>query len=261
MLERLSMHRLASTSGTAHASCEDRAHQTSKNMCINRCWLVLKGPLRASTPMAAPILCTACTTRTSSSAPRAFSRRGCQQLGHATSCDGSCKAVGRVGVPHAPQEARGAPATLEAGCWHLLPGLLGTAETGAAAALAALLLLGAPAAAAESGIAYDPGAGGDLLKNLAGAAYLLLVAVFLARLLRRRTNSSLSQVRGVAAACICHEVCSGAALPLREVQIPCLGCVHLGGVLVRFISAVREGSLSFLHARARLLTSNPVSTI
>ena len=185
--ERLSMHRLASTSGTVHASCEDRAQQTSKNMCVTRRWLVRKGPPRASTPLPPPMFCAACTVGTSTSAPRAYTSR-------ATSCHSSCNAAGRVGVPHAPQAARRAPAMLEASCLHLLPGLLSTAETGLATALAALLLLSAPAAAAESGIAYDPGAGGDLLKNLAGAAYLLLVAVFLARLLRRRTNSSLSQV-------------------------------------------------------------------
>ena len=207
VLERLSMHRLASTSGTVHASCEHRAQQTSKNMCVNRRWLVRKGPPRASTPLPAPLFFTACTLGTSTSTPRAFT-----SCAHATSCDSSCKAAGRVGAQVAPQAARRAPATLEASCLDLLPGLLSTAETGAAAALAALLLLAAPAAAAESGIAYDPGAGGDLLKNLAGAAYLLLVAVFLARLLRRRTNSSLSQVRGVAAACVCCEARGGAAL-------------------------------------------------
>ena len=212
MLERLSMHRLASTSGTVQASCEDRAHQISQNMCFNRCWLVRKGPLRGSTPLPALTLCTACTTRTSSSALLALSRRGCQQLGHATSCASSCKAAGRDGLQLAPHAARGAPATLEASCLRLLPALLGTAGTGAAAALAALLLLSAPAAAAESGVAYDPGAGGDLLKNLAGAAYLLLVAVFLARLLRRRTNSSLSQVHAVAATRNCCEASAAAAL-------------------------------------------------
>lgn len=198
ILERLSMHRLASTSGSVHALCEDRAQQTSKNMCFNRRWLVRKGPPRASMPVPAPMSCTACTTGTSTSALRAFTSRG-----NATSCNSSCKAAGRVGVQLAPQASRGAPAALEAGCLHLLPALLSTAETGAVAALAALLLFSAPAAAAESGVAYDPGAGGDLLKNLAGAAYLLLVAVFLARLLRRRTNSSLSQVRGVSR-CLCY---------------------------------------------------------
>ncbi|KAK9825156.1 hypothetical protein WJX81_006625 [Elliptochloris bilobata] len=55
------------------------------------------------------------------------------------------------------------------------------------------MLLVAPAAAAEGGVAYEPGAGGDLLKNLAGAAYLLLVAIFIARLLRKRAKTSLSQ--------------------------------------------------------------------
>jgi hypothetical protein len=65
---------------------------------------------------------------------------------------------------------------------------------GLALALAGALAAAAPAGAAESGVAYEPGAGGGLLKSLAGAAYLALVAVFVLRLLSKRANSSLTQV-------------------------------------------------------------------
>lgn len=57
------------------------------------------------------------------------------------------------------------------------------------------MLLAAPAAAAEGSVTYVPGAGGDVVRNLAGAAYLVLVGVFIARLLRKRANSSLTQAR------------------------------------------------------------------
>ena len=202
MLERLSMHRLASVSATVNPLCQHHAPETSRNLCVDRCWHVRKGSLsglKAATSAAAPTLCRAWVMGRSRGARRACTGNDSQYPGQAASCDSLCKAVGHGSPPAAPQPASCAPAV--AGCGHSLLALLGTAESGVAAALAALLLLSAPAAAAESGVAYDPGAGGDLLKNLAGAAYLLLVAVFLARLLRRRTNSSLSQVRMVAAAC------------------------------------------------------------
>ncbi len=57
------------------------------------------------------------------------------------------------------------------------------------------MLLAAPAAAGEGSVTYVPGAGGDVVRNLAGAAYLVLVGVFIARLLRKRANSSLTQAR------------------------------------------------------------------
>ena len=221
MLERLGMHRLASGSGTARLLCEYHAYQASHDLCVGRCWLKRKGPccgLKTSTSALAPIDCRSWARR-SIGTQRACTGHGCQQPSQAASCDSLCKALGRAGRPQPSQPALGAPALPDTGIVHFAPALLGTAETGAAAALAALLLFSAPAAAAESGVAYDPGAGGDLLKNVAGVAYLLLVAVFLARLLRRRTNSSLSQVRVVAAVLAVIQVMRLALLPARPVYV------------------------------------------
>ena len=49
------------------------------------------------------------------------------------------------------------------------------------------------AAAAADKVAYDAAAGSDFLKNAAGAAYVVLLVVFAARLLRKRATTATSQ--------------------------------------------------------------------
>ena len=49
------------------------------------------------------------------------------------------------------------------------------------------------AAFAEETVAYDPASGSDFLKNVAGAAYVVLLVVFAARLLRKRATTATSQ--------------------------------------------------------------------
>lgn len=49
------------------------------------------------------------------------------------------------------------------------------------------------AAAAADAIPYDKSAGSDFLKNVAGAAYVVLLVVFAARLLRKRATTATSQ--------------------------------------------------------------------
>lgn len=58
----------------------------------------------------------------------------------------------------------------------------------AVAGLAALALT-LPALAADP-VAYDPAAGSDVLKNVAGVAYVVLLVVFAFRLLRRRADTA-----------------------------------------------------------------------
>lgn len=90
-----------------------------------------------------------------------------------------------VDAPGQPSTAAPAPpATLS------LPALLALAATCASAALPAPLLAAATAPPAAD---YDPTAGSDVLKNVAGAAYVVLIIVFAVRLLRRRAATATSQ--------------------------------------------------------------------
>ena len=59
-------------------------------------------------------------------------------------------------------------------------------------ALAATLAHPLAAVAADS-VTYDPASGSDFLKNVAGAAYVVLLVVFAARLLRKRATTATSQ--------------------------------------------------------------------
>lgn len=80
-----------------------------------------------------------------------------------------------------------------------LPGRLGGehAVGMSFAAVGSALLAAAPALAAEGGVRYDPGAGGDFVKNLAGVAYLGLVLFFIVRLLRKRARTATGEVQPV----------------------------------------------------------------
>ena len=62
------------------------------------------------------------------------------------------------------------------------------------AAVGSALLAAGPVLAAE-GVKYDPGAGGDAVKNLAGVAYLGLVLFFIVRLLSKRARTATGEVR------------------------------------------------------------------
>ena len=56
------------------------------------------------------------------------------------------------------------------------------------------MLAAAPALAAE-GVKYDPAVGGDVVKNVAGVAYLGLVLFFIVRLLSKRARTATGEVR------------------------------------------------------------------
>lgn len=60
--------------------------------------------------------------------------------------------------------------------------------------LGGMLLAAAPALADEA-IKYEPNAGGDVVKNLAGVAYLGLVLFFVVRLLSKRANTATQEAR------------------------------------------------------------------
>lgn len=60
----------------------------------------------------------------------------------------------------------------------------------------AYLLLAEGAFAADDGLSYNPTGGEEFIKNLAGGAYIFLVAVFLYRVLTRRAKRAREQVCG-----------------------------------------------------------------
>ena len=70
----------------------------------------------------------------------------------------------------------------------------------AAATAALATLLDAHAAAAEEGLAYDPTEGSEFFKNVAGAAYVALVAFFAFRVLTRRAKKARTEVGGMSLA-------------------------------------------------------------
>ena len=61
-------------------------------------------------------------------------------------------------------------------------------------ALCSTFLAAGPALAGE-GLKYDPGAGADVVKKVAGAAYVVLLAVFAVRLLSKRARSATEEAR------------------------------------------------------------------
>jgi hypothetical protein len=61
------------------------------------------------------------------------------------------------------------------------------------------MLLSCKLALAEEAIKYDPGSAPDVLKNVAGGVYVLLIAIFAVRLLRKRAKFATEQVRGARA--------------------------------------------------------------
>jgi hypothetical protein len=92
-------------------------------------------------------------------------------------------------------------------------------ERASPAVFAGLLgpLLGCAAALADEGVAYKSGAGMDVLKLLAGVAYIILVVVFVVRLLKKRATNATSQV---AHPCSQLVICSGGIIQsLLEHQI------------------------------------------
>lgn len=58
-----------------------------------------------------------------------------------------------------------------------------------------LTLLYASAALADDGLAYDPTEGSEFFKNVAGAAYVVLVTFFAYRVLTRRADKARTEVR------------------------------------------------------------------
>jgi hypothetical protein len=58
-----------------------------------------------------------------------------------------------------------------------------------------LTLFYASAALADDGLAYDPTEGSEFFKNVAGAAYVVLVAFFAYRVLTRRADKARTEVR------------------------------------------------------------------
>jgi hypothetical protein len=78
-------------------------------------------------------------------------------------------------------------------------------------------LLGCAAALADEGVAYKSGAGMDVLKLLAGVAYIILVVVFVVRLLKKRATNATSQVDHP---CLKLVICSsGITQSLLELQL------------------------------------------
>ncbi len=61
-------------------------------------------------------------------------------------------------------------------------------------ALCSTFLAAGPTLAGE-GLKYDPGAGADVVKKVAGAAYVVLLAVFAVRLLSKRARSATEEAR------------------------------------------------------------------
>ncbi|KAK9908155.1 hypothetical protein WJX75_003460 [Coccomyxa subellipsoidea] len=62
-----------------------------------------------------------------------------------------------------------------------------------------LFLLAAGPALAEEGLKYDPGSGAEVVKKVAGAAYVVLLAVFAIRLLTKRAKSATGERLATAA--------------------------------------------------------------
>ena len=84
--------------------------------------------------------------------------------------------------------------------------------------LCSMLLAAAPALAEEA-IAYQPTAGGDVVKNLAGVAYLGLVLFFVVRLLSKRAKTATEEARLLPASC-CGRFCRGQCAQHAAVMVP-----------------------------------------
>ncbi len=179
MVERLGSHCAASTSAGAHCSLP----------CLRRRREGL-APRANTAPSCSLVLCRHAVEARRTAPARRSSVRPC---GARTDNAGSRPLDEAESGVHAAAPLAAEPAASAAiGAGMDVPAFL---AAGLALALAGALAAAAPAGAAESGVAYEPGAGGGLLKSLAGAAYLALVAVFVLRLLSKRANSSLTQVR------------------------------------------------------------------
>lgn len=178
-MERLGSHGTASTSAGAQcATPRLRGSHNTQAPCA-----LPSSPCRAVPCRRALAACWTAPARRSSVRP-------CGVQSNRAGCSQRDVAVSRLyAAPRRDAEPPASAAVSEAAD---APALL---AVGLALALAGALAVAAPAGAAESGVAYEPGAGGGLLKSLAGVAYLALVAVFVLRLLRKRANSSLTQVQ------------------------------------------------------------------
>lgn len=75
---------------------------------------------------------------------------------------------------------------------HALPQLSWASWT----ALCSFLLAANPALA-EEGLKYDPGSGAEVVKKVAGAAYVVLLAVFAIRLLTKRAKFATGEASAI----------------------------------------------------------------